>query len=585
MPNAKAITALGLVILLAAPAVAARGNGRVGSLRLLPAAGGQAVAGIGDLDGDGVPDLAVGDPDHDAVTIHFMAPDGTAVATQAIGSAMGGFVGGIAGSEFGEAVGPAGDVDGDGVGDLVVGAPDDDDLWEDTGAVWIIFLRADGTVKGQQKISSLSGGLPWLPPYAYFGWSVAGLGDVDGDGTPDLAVGAPYVATTSSRNGSVFVLLLRPDGTVRSTARIDDLHGGFVGTLPDYELFGISLAGLGDLDGDGTPDLVVGAEHDPDGRPFTGALWILTLTPSGGVATQQKISARTGGLTAALTRGKHFGTDVAAVGDVDGDGVTDLVALQYSHENRLDGAAWVLFLRADGTVKSFQQIDDTYGGLAVPPGGRFGHGVSVGAPGDLDGDGIVDLAVGVPGGATPVWVLFGDGFAKPPCDPSPRAVCDAATKASLQLKAHPRDDAQDRLKLKWQGVAAPLLGDPATTTTYALCLYDRVASVPVHVATLRIAPGSGWQAPAPTTLRYLDRTLASDGARTLGIDVAAGGVVRAALVARGLRVPMPVGRADAGFFAMEPGVVAQLVNDAGACWGAEFTAAKSTATRLSARVP
>jgi hypothetical protein len=87
--------------------------------------------------------------------------------------------------------------------------------------------------------------------------------------------------------------------------------GGLGPVLKDYDLFGIAAAGLGDLDGDGVRDAAIGAEHDQDGKPFTGAVYVLFLNADGTVKTQQKISALAGNLLAPIRNGQHFGGGVS----------------------------------------------------------------------------------------------------------------------------------------------------------------------------------------------------------------------------------------------------------------------------------
>jgi hypothetical protein len=112
-------------------------------------------------------------------------------------------------------------------------------------------------------------------------------GDIDGDGVPDLAIGASPDAVNGPWTGAVWILFLARDGTVRSHTRISEGAGGFAGTLADHTRFGQSTAGLGDVDGDGIPDLAVGATGDRDGAGFNmgpgndsggyGAVWLLRM--------------------------------------------------------------------------------------------------------------------------------------------------------------------------------------------------------------------------------------------------------------------------------------------------------------------
>ena len=346
----------------------------------------------------------------------LQAQPGTVLAHQKISDTAGGFTGTLDdGDNFGWAVASLGDLDGDGIEDIAVGALWDDDGGSNRGAVWILFLNTNGTVKSHQKISATEGGFTGtLDDFDRFGSSVAGLGDLDGDGIEDIAVGAIDDDDGGFNRGAVWVLFLNTDGTVSSHQKISSTEGGFTGTLDDGDRFGISVAGVGDLDGDGTQDIAVGAYFDADGGPFRGTVWVLFLNTDGTVKSHQKISDTAGGFTGILDDNDNFGRSVAGVGDLDGDGVEDIAVGASGDDDggAARGAVWVLFLNTDGTVDSHQKISDTAGGFTGTLDDFDFFGISVAGVGDLDGDGIEDIGVGAyfDGDGGPfrgaVWVLF-----------------------------------------------------------------------------------------------------------------------------------------------------------------------------------
>jgi len=247
---------------------------------------GSAVVSIGDLEGDGVTDLAVGAPyaddgaaDAGAVWILFMDSDGRVDTQQKIADGAGSFDGNLDnGDRFGSAVASPGDLNDDGVADLAVGAPGDDAGGTDRGAVWMLFLNADGKVRLQQKISDSAGGFGGnLKDGDEFGSAVASIGDLDGDGVADLAVGAPYTDIGGTDSGAVWILFMDRDGKVKSQQKIADGAGGFKGNLDDGDEFGSAVADIGNLDDKNLSDMAVGAPLDDDGGTDKGALWILFL--------------------------------------------------------------------------------------------------------------------------------------------------------------------------------------------------------------------------------------------------------------------------------------------------------------------
>ena len=388
---------------------------------------GRSIALLGDLDGDGVQDIAAagmadddGQPNAGAAYVLFMNTDGTVREFQKISSITGRFGGALdAGDQFGRALGSIGDLDGDGVVDLAVGANFDDDGGTARGAVWILFLTRNGMVKGYQKISSLEGNFTGeLDDRDEFGRALAPLGDLDGDGVFDLAVGASYDDDGGENRGAVWVLFLNADGTVKSHAKISASSPELAGRLSDFDYFAHSLASMGDFDGDGKCDLVAGALLDDDGVDNAGAAWFLFLNGDGTLKSVSKISQLEGGFTGVLTERSQFGVAVSSVGDVNGDWIPDLAvgAVNDMDGGPRRGAAWILFMNPDATVWSHQKLSSTEGNLPNVLGNHDWFGSALSPLGDLDGDGFFDLAVGArqddDGGTDTgaLYILFLDGI-------------------------------------------------------------------------------------------------------------------------------------------------------------------------------
>lgn len=325
---------------------------------------GSCVAAVGDVDGDGIPDVAGG-----AVGADSPSGDQNAgkvvIASGSTGSTILTIYGPSADVELGTSVAGPGDVTGDGTPDILAG--------QYTGGAFTfsgvayLFDGASGSV-----VYTFTGDF-----YEdRFGSSVGDVGDVDGDGVPDLAVGAPgglgsplpgYVRLFSGADGSVIRTL--QDNTT------------------DNDRFGTAIANVGDVDGDLVPDLLVGAPAADYPTVNHGAAWVFS-----------------GATGASLLRidghgdDSGFGDSVSPAGDVDGDGTVDLLVGAPNARyltSKVTGAAWV-HSGADGS--------ELFALNGVSSGDRFGDAVAAGA--DLDGDGVVEVIVGAPGADT--WGIGGE---------------------------------------------------------------------------------------------------------------------------------------------------------------------------------
>jgi FG-GAP repeat/FG-GAP-like repeat len=286
-----------------------------------------------DVNGDGFADVAVGAPDAvggaGRVYVYLGSPSGLAAHAPIVLTGPDG-----AGGRFGAAVASAGDVNGDGFTELVVGASGASNAY--------VFAGGPGTPAASPAVT-LHG-----PDGGAFGTATAAAGDVNGDGFADLIVGAPGAAAA----GRAYLYLGGPSGVAPSPIVLDAPAGATA-------TFGQSLAGPGDVDGDGFADVVVTEDF---------------ATPPRGPAFWFRGAAA--GLGAALPIAGTSGGVVAGAGDVDGDGYADVLVVGESGGVR---GAQVVRGGASGPVPGWTLDGGTLGGAAA---------------GDLDGDGLTDVLVG-----------------------------------------------------------------------------------------------------------------------------------------------------------------------------------------------
>jgi len=310
---------------------------------------GTALASLADLDGDGVDEIVVGAPTGDA---REPEADGAGRGTVwllsgAGGDVLGAWLGPGAGDRFGAALAVA-DFDGDGREEVAVGAPG---ARADAGAVYV--LRPLEASMAFDAAGSAAGDR--------FGAALA-AGDVDGDGTSDLVVGAPGAAGPDGRTGRVVAFALPERTSILSMA---------LGV--DGALFGAALDAAHDLDGDGCDDVCVGAPGDMTsrGQDRAGKVWVLS-TGTGGVIAEFEGDKVT----------DAFGSSVATC-DVGGDGKVDFLC-----SAARPGRAPVVRVHdgETGVRISDVQLEDAAQGAAP----------ALLAIGDVDGDGGGDWAVGMP---------------------------------------------------------------------------------------------------------------------------------------------------------------------------------------------
>ncbi len=353
---------VGLSLVVSHPAIAQQGDAEV----LNSIAGeapfdwfGMSVAGIDDIDGDGAPDFLVGAPFADSNGIS------AAGAAYLYSGATGVLLLQWAGTEesgwLGHAVNGLGDVNGDGVADVIIGAPGESHgIFHRNGSARV-YSGADGLLIQQFQGAS---------NYQEFGRSLACLSDVDGDGVNEILIGSPRSdANGLADNGAVFLYSGQSGNQILQICGDEPLAQ-----------FGHSLSTLGDIDRDGIDDFLVGVpKASPNGQPSAGSVFVC----SG--ATGAFIHRYDG-----RTEHDEFGFSLSAAGDLNTDGFEDFVIGARSAENTSgDNAAGVAFVYSGKTGKLMR----THEGEFISD--NLGEAVS--QVGDVNGDGIPDYAVGIPG--------------------------------------------------------------------------------------------------------------------------------------------------------------------------------------------
>ncbi len=331
---------------------------------------GAVLASPGDLDGDGFDDLVA--EDYSDAHLVFGGASGFERSREIRWSRSD--ENGHSGDNFGSDIASAGDVNADGHVDLIIGAKYDGALGDNAGAAYVYLGSSDGIDTANETKLLASDGEAW----ELAGESVSGAGDVDGDGYDDVLMGIRKDEHDGSLGGTVRLYRGGPGGV-----DADDETLIVASDSSFYDKFGVTLADLGDLDGDGYDDLAVGATSAD-----AGVVYIYPGSASGpDSARELKLTPSDG------PSGYEFGSALAAAGDLDGDGHADLAVASKAHEAGLSGSGSVYVYFGDGTGLDpdsevrLHASDSTEGD---------GFATALAGLGDIDGDGFGELAIGAP---------------------------------------------------------------------------------------------------------------------------------------------------------------------------------------------
>jgi hypothetical protein len=280
-------------------------------------------------------------------------------------------------AQLGQTVAPAGDVNGDGYGDLLIGG-----RYDFGNGITGVAYAYYGSAQGLDTHSN------WMAaneqPYQYAQLALASAGDVNGDGYDDVIVGDPFFSGDLMEEGRVYLYYGSPGG-------LSSTPGWVVDGNQSILYFGMAVSGVGDVNGDGYDDVLIGApyQRDPITGNVVGQALLYMGSPSGLSSTPAWTVLGSGGWTS-------FGDRLNAAGDVNGDGYADFMLSDFffTSDQQAEGRVYLYYGSTNGPASRPDWIADgnqanDYFGMALAPAG------------DVNGDGYDDVLVGAPSYSDP----------------------------------------------------------------------------------------------------------------------------------------------------------------------------------------